>query len=319
MTVAKALGLDQELAMAIGIGHDFGHPPFGHAGEEAIQSLRLGHLSAFHHETHGARVVEHLEQKGQGLNLTYAVRDGIAHHCGESNSLLIEPRIGVLTEEALYDTSLMPATPEGCIVRIADRISFIGRDLVDAVYADIINADDVPKGPLNKIGCLGKCPKDDPIAFNSAIINYFTRDMMKTSRNDGSWSIGFSEGAQKVMDSLYKYSYKELYKDDMVGREKVKVQEVLKTIHRGLKGFYDEFTKDEFDLAPLREYVKGGVPRDHVPGRLGIFLQDHAVLYLGIEDEDHRRNQALVDYIARLTDTEAMRDYLDLVLPKQLI
>src|SRR5207248_8818390 len=112
-TVARALALNEDLVEAIGLGHDLGHPPFGHIGEEALDRClaeRFG--SSFHHNEHSLRVVDTLEREGQGLNLTERVRDGIVSHSGRARE---------------------PATLEGKIVRLVDRFAYINHDIVDAL------------------------------------------------------------------------------------------------------------------------------------------------------------------------------------------
>ncbi len=116
-TVARALGLNEDLTEAIGLGHDLGHPPFGHIGEEVLdEALRESCGSGFKHNLHSLRVVDVLEREGQGLNLTEQVRDGILNHTGPEK----------------------PATLEGRIVRLVDRVAYINHDIDDALRAGIL-------------------------------------------------------------------------------------------------------------------------------------------------------------------------------------
>src|SRR5579863_9575019 len=134
-TVARALELNEDLVEAIGLGHDLGHPPFGHVGEDALDrclSDRFG-LSFMHHEQ-SLRVVEVLERDGQGLNLTLPVRDGIVSHSGRAPE---------------------PATLEGKIVRLMDRVAYINHDIDDAVRAGVISVSDLPAEPLQILGDSG--------------------------------------------------------------------------------------------------------------------------------------------------------------------
>ena len=132
--VARALRLNEDLVEAIGLGHDLGHPPFGHAGEEALDTLlreRFGRH--FHHNEHSLRVVDVLERDGRGLNLTAEVRDGILNHTGPSE----------------------PGTLEGKIVRLVDRVAYINHDIDDAVRAGVIAESDLPRDEIATLGSTG--------------------------------------------------------------------------------------------------------------------------------------------------------------------
>jgi dGTPase len=131
-TVARSLRLNEDLVEAIAMGHDLGHAPFGHAGEHALDDLLQERLDRrFHHNEQSVRVVEVLERDGRGLNLTREVRDGILHHTGSG----------------------MPATLEGQIVRLVDRIAYVNHDIEDAIRAGVIGADDLP---AHEVALLGK-------------------------------------------------------------------------------------------------------------------------------------------------------------------
>jgi len=130
-TVARALRLNEDLAEAISLGHDLGHTPFGHAGEEVLDCMlrRLG-TGGFRHNEQSARVVEALEDDGRGLNLTWEVRDGIRNHTGGQE----------------------PATLEGRVVHFSDRIAYINHDIDDALRAGLITFADLPSGPIELLG-----------------------------------------------------------------------------------------------------------------------------------------------------------------------
>jgi dGTPase len=132
--VARALRLNEDLTEAIGLGHDLGHPPFGHAGEAALDELlRERGGAGFRHNEHSLRVVERLERDGRGLNLTWEVRDGILKHTGPDE----------------------PETLEGRIVRIVDRFAYINHDIDDALRAGLLGSGDLPEGPIAILGDSG--------------------------------------------------------------------------------------------------------------------------------------------------------------------
>ena len=144
--------LDTELAYAIGLGHDLGHAPFGHEGEKEL-AAKLGAPKAFMHELNSYRVVEHLANHGQGLNLTYAVKDGIICHNGEDfNQNGLKPSPAANDLENIRERAYMPCTYEGCIVRLSDKIAYLGRDVEDAVTAGFITKKDLPKSTAKALG-----------------------------------------------------------------------------------------------------------------------------------------------------------------------
>src|ERR687884_883271 len=129
--VARALRLNEDLTEAIGLGHDLGHPAFGHAGEEALDAaLRERFRVGFRHNEHSLRVVDHLERDGRGLNLTAEVRDGILNHTGPNE----------------------PDTLEGRIVRLVDRVAYINHDIDDAIRAGVLDAGDLPQDEIELLG-----------------------------------------------------------------------------------------------------------------------------------------------------------------------
>ena len=144
--------LDTDMAYAIGLGHDLGHTPFGHEGEKELAG-KLGRPKAFIHEINSYRVVEHLANHGQGLNLTYAVKDGIICHNGEDFAAAgLKPSTTANDLEIIKDREYVPTTYEGCVVRVSDRIAYLGRDIEDAVTAGFITKADVPARITAELG-----------------------------------------------------------------------------------------------------------------------------------------------------------------------
>ena len=176
-TIANTLGLNTELTKAISISHDLGHSPFGHQGEKVLNEISKREIDeTFWHERNGLKAVDNLillenhDGYRGNLNLTYAVRDGIISHCGEVNDKVLFPR-----EEAI-DLSIYtrpneyrPYTWEACIVKLADRIAYIGRDLEDSLSVQTLNRKQIDQ--LNKILNLGKNMN------NTNIISTLIRDL----------------------------------------------------------------------------------------------------------------------------------------------
>ena len=175
--VGRALRLNEDLVEAIGLGHDLGHPPFGHAGEEALDELlrELGERG-FRHNEHSLRVVERLERDGRGLNLTWEVRDGILKHTGPDE----------------------PETLEGKIVRIVDRVAYINHDIDDAVRAGLLSQSDLPVDELALLGDTG-----------SRRIDTLVHDLVETSVGAG--DIVQSDEIGSAMLSLRAFMFDRVY------------------------------------------------------------------------------------------------------------
>jgi len=148
-TIARALRLNEDLVQAIAVGHDLGHAPFGHAGERVLDVLAKKKDLSFAHELHGLRVVDKLDSPYEnhvGLNLTFAVRDGIVCHYGEGFEKELRPdqdkAPSCLTKTVRGQSR--PTTLEGCVVRWADKIAYLGRDLEDAITLKLLDEVEVP-------------------------------------------------------------------------------------------------------------------------------------------------------------------------------
>jgi dGTPase len=195
-TVARALRLNEDLVEAIGLGHDLGHPPFGHAGEEALDDvLRERFGLGFRHNEHSLRVVETLERDGRGLNLTWEVRDGILKHTGPDE----------------------PATLEGKIVRIVDRVAYINHDIDDAIRAGILEADDLPREPLELLGASG-----------SRRIDTLVHDLVESSARAGDIVQGDEIGA--AMLDLRSFMFQAVYLGSRAAGEHVRAGTTVRRI-----------------------------------------------------------------------------------------
>jgi dGTPase len=175
--VARGLRLNEDLTEAIAVGHDLGHPPFGHAGEQALdQILRERGAAGFRHNEHSLRVVERLERDGRGLNLTWETRDGILKHTGP----------------------VEPETLEGRIVRLVDRFAYINHDIDDAVRAGLLEASDLPAEPIALLGDTG-----------SRRIDTLVHDLVETSAVAG--DIVQSDAAGGAMLDLRSFMFERVY------------------------------------------------------------------------------------------------------------
>jgi len=229
-TVARALGLNEDLTEAIGLGHDLGHPPFGHIGEEALDNAlkdRAGRR--FKHNVHSLRVVDVLERDGAGLNLTEPVRDGILNHTWPDK----------------------PATLEGRIVRLVDRVAYINHDLDDALRAGILTSGDLPSAQIELLGDTG-----------SRRIDTLVEDIVEVSRERG--DIAQSDEVGGAMLRLRKFMFDRVYLAPEARGEHERVQRTV----RGLFDHYMENPEEvpegsagEDDLQRVTDWIAGMTDR----------------------------------------------------------
>lgn len=205
-TICRPFGLDSELAWAIGMGHDLGHTPFGHVGERIISSMSQERgFGNFEHEVNSLRVVRTLCNHGQGLNLTYAVQDGIVSHCGEHFLMRIMPDFKVKDLDSITTRKgLIPSTFEAVAVRFSDSIAYLGRDYEDARRLGIL--DGAPPLPLEVRKMLGD--------RNSTIINTLVNDIISsTSQDEG---MGFSREVYEAVLEMKDYNYRNIYRSELL-------------------------------------------------------------------------------------------------------
>ncbi len=205
-TIAKALRLNEELTEAIALGHDLGHTPYGHCGERALNRLCP---DGFSHNEQGVRLVERLEKDGQGMNLTYEVRDGIRNH----------------------QTSGNPATLEGKIVRFSDKIAYINSDIDDAIRAQILTEKDIPKQYTDILG----------ITLRQRL-NVLIHDIILNSegRND----IVMSEPVKEAFMGLRKFMFENVYNNPTAKSEEVKASYVIEELFEYYCKHTDEMPKE---------------------------------------------------------------------------
>jgi dGTPase len=196
-TVARALALNEDLVEAIGLGHDLGHPPFGHIGEDALDRCLAERFdSSFMHHEQSLRVVDVLEREGQGLNLTAPVRDGIVSHSGRARE---------------------PATLEGKIVRLMDRVAYINHDIDDAVRAGVISSADLPAPAIEILGDTG--PRR---------IDTLVHDLVEHSAAAGGIVQGEVIGA--AMAELRAFMFDRVYLGPEATREHAKIHLVVRSL-----------------------------------------------------------------------------------------
>jgi len=217
-TISRALRLNEDLTEAIALGHDLGHTPFGHAGEETLARLLPG---GFTHYDQSLRVVEKLEYDGKGLNLSFEVRDGIARHSKGRGKILDRKK-----ED-------LPATLEGQVVRVSDVIAYVNHDLDDAMRAGLLKEADVPR-PL--VAVLGK--------YHAKRIDKMVVDVIESSLKPGLERIAMSEETMKSVVELRDFLYERVYHHPEAKEELRKTEKIIRDLFGYFVEHPDGFVKD---------------------------------------------------------------------------
>ncbi len=208
-TIAKALRLNEDLVEAIALGHDLGHTPFGHAGERALDRVCP---AGFKHNVQSKRVVEVLEKDGKGLNLTWEVRDGILNH----------------------QTSSMPSTLEGKIVRLSDKIAYIHHDMDDAIRGRILSEDDIPKEISKTLG-----------NTTTKRLDRFIHDIITSSQDID--DIRMSDEIGQAMMDLRAFMFENVYQNPKAKGEEVKAERLVENLYEYYYRNYPEMP-DEYHM-----------------------------------------------------------------------
>ena len=227
-TIARALRMNEDLTEAIALGHDLGHTPFGHAGDDILNKL---HPDGFKHYYQSVRVVELLEKNCQGLNLTKEVRDGMMNH----------------------STSRMPMTMEGKIVRFSDKIAYINHDIDDAIRAHIISEEDLP---IEYRDILGYSPKQ---RLNSLIHSVINESM-------GRPDILMADEIERAMLGLRSYMFENVYTNPIAKGQEKKAQNMLEALYHHFMENFHELPEEYVRLVSERGEKKESVVCDYIAG-----------------------------------------------------
>lgn len=237
-TIAKYLGLNVDLTKATAMAHDLGHAPFGHEGERVLSKISQRDLGErFWHEKNGLDFVDKIEllednlKNEQNLNLTYGVRDGIISHCGEIDENAVMPRKEYIDlNEYKYPSQYAPYTWEACVVKVSDKISYIGRDIEDAITVGIL---DKHLSDLYKI----LNSNNDEAINNTIIINNLIKDLCENSSPEK--GLCFSDKMFELMNELKKFNYEYIYLSDRLIPSSRYFDLVLNEIYNTLKNTFD--------------------------------------------------------------------------------
>ena len=303
-TIARYLGLNTELTKAISTAHDIGHSPFGHQGEKVLSEISKRELGeGLWHERHGLDTVDKIETledpegNMQNLNLTYAVRDGIISHCGEIDENQIKPRNEFIDLET-YKTpnQYAPYTWEGCVVKIADKISYLGRDIADAITLGLLDE------KLEELYNLLEINRNEKIN-NTNIVNDLIYDLCTNSSIEK--GLCFSEKMFNKMNKIKKFNYENIYHTDKLIASNEYFALIINKIFEVLKESYHNRTKTQENyfivINDFEEWIKN---------------------YWNLERQENNKNKVLFDmsdekeyikaiiyYISGMTDNYAIKMY----------
>ena len=313
-TIASYLGLNTDLTKAIAVAHDIGHSPFGHQGEIILSTIsEREYKERFWHAKNGLHFVDDLEllkdYNGikKNLDLTYAVRDGIIAHSGEPNRNGVKPRDDAINLKKFKKSGeFNPYTWEGCVVKLADNISYMGRDIEDAIQMNLLTEKEV--GKFDKV-------IENIKLTNSNIINYLVVDLCENSSIEN--GLRFSEEAQETIYRIRDFNNKMIYKHDKIKptiryftvlinelfyalRNEYNGKTTIKNLHK-MERYYP-ILASEF-AGWLSNYA---ITEDRIPKNY-----DNKIVYNLDSLEDY--NRAIVDYMSGMTDLYIVKIYNELI------
>jgi dGTPase len=290
-TIGRYLRLNEDLLEAIALGHDIGHPPFGHDGERILSRLCQDHgIGPFLHSVQGVWFLDRAEKGGKGLNLSLQVLDGILCHDGETHLERLAPdqekTFGRFEEEirlklADPDYPLKPMTLEGCVVRLADTISYIGRDLEDAITLNLIHRDELPPLVTERLG-----------RTNGAIVYSLVSDLISHSYDKN--YVGYSPEVGEALKTLKQFNYRRIYDNPLIKRETEKIETLFTDL---FKRFYRDIIEERRHSSIWTEYLA----------------------YMDDDYFTESEPTAIVrDYLASMTDANFLRQCQELFFPQPL-
>lgn len=321
-TIAHQLGLNTELTKAIAVGHDLGHAPFGHGGETILTQIAQSHqLDRFWHEKNSLHFVDHIEllednQHNQyNLNLTYAVRDGIISHCGEMNQKYIQKRKEYIDlNDYQYAGEYNPYTYEGCVVKMADKIAYLARDIEDALRLHVLKQSQIDelRDQLNQMGTYQFYAIN-----NGSVVNYFIHDVVENSSVEK--GIGLSQEAFDKMKVIMKFNYQNIYLIKRVQIHEKYVSLILNSLFDFLYDYkqYDDFIqKLKHDL---NQYPK-------LIGHYLTWLEKYAYIKQYPRKEQYKNQivydfekdfqafeKSIIDYLAGMSDAFIIQVFNELI------
>lgn len=284
-TIGRFLGLNEDLIEAIALAHDIGHPPFGHDGEKVLSGLCQEHgLPVFQHNIQSVVFLEEIEKNGKGWNLSLQTLDGILCHDGEVHNRTLRPKRDktfvdfdreIAAKEQDATLELAPMTLEGCVVRFSDTISYIGRDIEDAIELKLITREEIPAHCQKVLG-----------RSNGTIVYRLVTDLLANGVTDD--AISFSPEISESLNELKKFNYARIYLNPKIKKELAKItacyrtmfESYLEQIERGQRDsiIFTRYLKD-MAASYVESRAKAAIVRDFIAGMTDdFFLIQAAVL-----------------------------------------
>jgi len=287
-TIGRYLGLNEDLIEAISLGHDIGHTPFGHDGEKFLSELcRSNGIGYFHHNVQSVQFLDRVECKGKGWNLCLQTLDGILCHDGEIHNQVLEPERNKTFETLGKEMSakkadpaikLIPMTLEGCVVRMADTISYIGRDIEDAIRLNMIERSDLPKDSVEILG-----------NTNGTIVYNLVTDIISNSFQNS--YVAFSPEVSDALKRLKDFNLERIYMNPKIKRHTDTIQKLFGML-------FEKYLKDIETENRSSVIFKG-------------FLEDMSEDYI----KNHSKEEIVRDFIAGMTDQYFLRQCPEDVRP----
>jgi dGTPase len=291
-TIGRFLRLNEDLIEAVALGHDIGHCPFGHDGEAYLSDLCEAHgIGPFQHNLQSARFLEKIEKKGRGWNLTLQTLDGIVCHDGEIHSHELSPEPDktfdrfdqdIAKKQVDLSLPLTPMTLEGCVMRMADTISYIGRDIEDAIRLNLIKRDQLPRVCVERLG-----------KTNGTIVYTLVTDLIKNSYDKP--SIAFSHQVSEALKILRKFNLNRIYLNSKIKSDSGKIKDIFHNL-------FDRYIRDleagNEDSIIFKEY-----------------LHDMSDAYRS----NSQHAEVVRDFIAGMTDQYFLRQSPEDLRPRRII
>lgn len=316
-SIAKQLGLDTELTSAIALGHDLGHAPFGHRGEQTLSDIAAAELKqAVWHEKNSLHFVDDIETlpdstgHERNLNLTYAVRDGIISHCGEVNENGLIPREEAVALESINrPNEYRPYSWEACVVKIADKVAYLGRDIEDALTLGILS--DTQLDGLRRI-----INADLADVNNTIIMHQLIKDLCEESSPQK--GICFSAQKFQMLRDIVAFNYENIYLHERLNNYHEYAELVIRTIYKFLKEYYEgmdtmRFVRDDqFKYPTIAPIFYGWLEKySNALAYSAERKYQNKVLYKLENESQYLRS--IIDFISGMTDQFAIRVFEEII------